>query len=242
MVLTSWLQVQNQALVKAGSDPITSADLTANLIPEAVKVNLFWDQALEEVLTDHDWAVAKKSILLGTSTTTETPGTPVGVAEISSDTVRKYYMVVPDYDATGLTAGTVNFEIVRVIRNSFVADWVPESNRVYFYQQITSKNVYVDVIFKPGYAAAGRDILFIRALRLKLALLIAKPVTGKDNIRDANLQDEYNKALSEARLRDNTTGDSQAEGNQNWFEAANGTGAGNSDPWVDASGRWHQGS
>lgn len=239
MVLTSWLDVQNRGLIRAGSDPVTAQDLTDNTKSEAMKVNAFWDQALEEVLTDHDWACAKKSILLGTSTITETPGAPVGVSELStSNTVRKYYMAVPSYDSNGAVAGSVNFEIVRVIRNSYVEDWVPESGRVYFYSQITNQNVYVDVIYKPDYTAAGRDVLFRKCLELKLALLVAKPVTGKDNLRDASLEDKYNKALGEARMRDNSTGDGDVAGNRYWFEAANGTSP-ETEAWRDASGRWH---
>lgn len=239
MVLTSWLPVQNRGIRRAGGAQITAAQLTAGILPEAMDVNLFWDEALETVLTDHDWAFAKKSLLLGTSTTTETPVTPVGVPELTSaNTVRKYYMPVPDYDITAILAGTVNFEIVRVLENSYVSEWVPEQNRIYFHQAITGVNVYVTVILKPGYATAGRDTLFCRALELALALLISRPVAGKDNPRDVMNQAKYDKAIAEARYRDNTAGDPAQDGSRFWFDAANPS-VSTVIPWMDSSGRWH---
>ena len=243
MVLTSWLQIQNQALnYKIQGETITAADLIANVKPEATKVNLFFDKAMNLVLNDHDWSSFTKSLLIGTSTTTETPVTPVGTTELTTAaTVRKYYIPLPTYDLARAVAGSVNFEIVRVIRNSYVADWVPQQRRVYFTAAISGVNVYVDVIFKPLFSQVDDvgDILFCRALEVKLAQLISKPVAGKDNPRDMMLADDYRMIIGEARMRDNTIGDSSEEGRRTWFEAANPFGSLGNTSWTDSSGRIH---
>ena len=212
MVLTSWLQIQNQALDRISGGVITAADLTAGLKPEAKRVNLFFDQALEEVLMDHDWACATKTLFLASLTTTETPTLPVGAVELSGGQLRKYYFPLPPYDPTGLAAGSVNFEILRVSAVSFTDDWAYERRKVFVKTAVSAVNTYVNVIFKLGFADAGLDTKFTSALKLKLAMLMAPPLTGKDNTRDMKLQMEYDSVIAAARLRDNTDGDQEPEG------------------------------
>lgn len=219
MTLTSWLPLYNMAIRRLGAAELTSGfDISAPATNEGRLVSRFWENALETVLADHDWPLAIRTILLGTSTTSLVPTAPRNIAEMAYGTTRRYYFPIPDYDPTNTVAGTVPFEIIRIIETSAGENFFIEDGKVFVPSQVTNTNFYARVIIKPGYAQSGRDNLFTDALKTKLAILMSTALGAKDRTRDLMLINEYQSTISNARFRDNTTGDKTVEGRPYWYE------------------------
>ncbi len=225
--LVDWLPVWNMALRRVGAGELPAGvDIATNPAPEAKTIYRFWDNLLERVLGDHDWKVATKTVFLGSSTTAFTPILPQGLTEYASGKLTRYFLPIPSFDPTGVAAGSITTEIVRLLDLTLQGDYVPEENKLFFDTAILDTNVYGRFITKPDYAAAKRDGNLIDALKTGLALLISSPLSAKDAARDQMLMHEYQTAISTARFRDNTTGDSSVQGQQFWFEQIAGTGRG----------------
>ncbi len=225
--LIDWLPVWNMALKRVGANLIPAGtDITTSSIPEAQIVNRFWANAVDRVLSDHDWKVATKTVFLGHTTVAFVPTLPQGKTEYATGKLTKYYLDVPFYEATPTTTGAVPFEIVRLLSLNLDGDWFPEDNKIMFDSPLANVNVYGRFVIKPEYSAAVRDGMYIDALKSVLSILIAPPLTSKDNTRDQMLRNDMDIAFRNARLRDNTGGDSTVQGQKFWMDAvASATGS-----------------
>lgn len=220
MTLTSWLYIINEALLRVGMTAIPDdATLAANTTKEARAVNSVFVKALERVLLDHNWRVAVRRVFLGSSTLSVGTVLPVGMTEAVGTTPETdYYYPIPTYDPNGVVAGSVGFEIIKIIAISIADTFVERERKIFVPVAVSGQNCYAEVLSVPTFAMAAKDANLTEALKLTLALLIAPDSTGKDNQRDAIIKDELRKALEAGRYEDNTAG-TQVADDRTWWGA-----------------------
>lgn len=204
MVLTSWLDLQNKAIMRLGGNPIT-ANYPTDTSREAKLIYTYWDNALESVLADHEWKILIKWIFLGETTSTETPDIPSGATELTTDFLRRYYFPRP---TQGAGAGQIAYEIMHIKELAPPQNFDFNLNRIYVDNPITAINTYARVLVRPlTVSEIVGDPLLVQAIDLRLSIYLARVFAGKDSSMLQWLFAEYQAVLNNARQRDNYQGE-----------------------------------
>jgi hypothetical protein len=153
------IQICNLALARLGDSRITAlTDATA----QAQYCSLFYTQTVEELQAEYDWQFCRKQIDLGNSTTAPFSGYNVEYS-LPSDFLRVLRF--------GGVDASENFGVWEIVANKITTN-------------ISSQNQIVAVL---DYIAAVTDpakfpALFVELLTIKLAGLLAMPLTGSKDL------------------------------------------------------------